>query len=165
MAQTKATQAKRQDTGDPKDGGLLRLDNQLCFAVYAAAQAFNATYKPLLEPLGITYPQYLTMLVLWEEDGLTVSAIGERLGLDSGTLTPLLKRLEAAGFVTRTRDAADERQVLIALTPAGRSLRQKAKSIPAKLLCASGMSLAEIKGLHGVLGRLGANLRAAAAED
>ena len=165
MAQTKATQAKRQETGDPKEGGLLRLDNQLCFAVYAAAQAFNATYKPLLEPMGITYPQYLTMLVLWEEDGLTVSAIGARLGLDSGTLTPLLKRLEAAGFVTRTRDASDERQVLIALTSAGRSLRQRARGIPAKLLCASGMSLAEIKGLHGALGRLTSNLRAAEAVD
>jgi DNA-binding MarR family transcriptional regulator len=154
MAQAKA---KRQDAGD---GNLLRLDNQLCFAVYAAAQAFTATYKPLLEPLGLTYPQYLTMLVLWEEDGLTVSAIGERLGLDSGTLTPLLKRLEAAGVVTRTRDTADERQVLIALTPAGRSLKQKARGIPAKLLCASGMSLAEIKGLRGSVGRLAANLRA-----
>jgi DNA-binding MarR family transcriptional regulator len=152
MAQTKAAT-------DPVS--LLKLDNQLCFAVYAAAQAFTATYKPLLQPLGLTYPQYLTMLVLWEEDGLTVSAIGARLGLDSGTLTPLLKRLEAAGFVSRARDAADERQVRIALTPAGRSLKQKAKGIPAKLLCASGLSLAEIKGLHGALGRLAANLTAA----
>jgi DNA-binding MarR family transcriptional regulator len=88
-----------------------------------------------------------------------------RLGLDSGTLTPLLKRLEAAGFVTRTRDPADERQVRIALTPAGRSLKQKAKGIPAKLLCASGLSLAEIKGLHGALGRLAANLTAAAGTE
>jgi DNA-binding MarR family transcriptional regulator len=156
MAQTKST-------GDPVS--LLKLDNQLCFAVYGAAQAFTATYKPLLEPLGLTYPQYLTMLVLWEEDGRTVSAIGEKLGLDSGTLTPLLKRLEAGGFVTRTRDAADERQVLVALTPAGRSLKQKAKAIPAKLSCALGMSLAEIKSLHAALGKLAANLRAAEAED
>jgi MarR family transcriptional regulator, organic hydroperoxide resistance regulator len=155
MAQTKRA-------ADP--ASLLKLDNQLCFAVYAAAQAFTATYKPLLEPLGLTYPQYLTMLVLWEEDGVTVSAIGDRLGLDSGTLTPLLKRLEASALVSRTRDAADERQVLIALTPAGRALKQKAKTIPAKLLCASGMSLTEIKGLHGTLGRLGANLRAAQGE-
>jgi len=164
-------QAKSTSQGTPRAKsatdpvGLLKLDNQLCFAVYAAAQAFTATYKPLLAPLGLTYPQYLTMLVLWEQDGLTVSAIGERLGLDSGTLTPLLKRLEAAGYVTRTRDAADERQVLIALTPAGRSLKQKAKAIPPKLLCAVGMSLAEIKGLHGALGRLAANLQAAGAED
>jgi DNA-binding MarR family transcriptional regulator len=158
-------QARRQESGDPKDGGLLRLDNQLCFAVYAAAQAFNATYKPLLEPLGLTYPQYLTMLVLWEEDGLTVSAIGERLGLDSGTLTPLLKRLETAGVVSRTRDDQDERQVRIALTAAGRSLRQKAKTIPPKLLCASGLTLADVKGLHGALGRLTGNLKAARAGD
>ena len=143
---------------------LLKLDSQLCFAVYGAAQAFTATYKPLLEPLGLTYPQYLTMLVLWAEDGLTVSAIGDRLGLDSGTLTPLLKRLEAAGLIDRTRDADDERQVLIDLTPAGRSLKQKAKAIPARLLCASGMSLAEIKGLHAALGKLTANLRADRAE-
>ncbi|HVZ00443.1 MAG TPA: MarR family transcriptional regulator [Dongiaceae bacterium] len=160
MARTRnATKAAADPVSLPK------LDNQLCFAVYAAAQAFNATYKPLLEPLGLTYPQYLTMLVLWEEDGLTVSAIGGRLGLDSGTLTPLLKRLEAAGLVSRTRDAADERQVRIALTPAGRGLRQKARGIPAKLLCASGMSLGEIKGLHGALGRLTANLGAARAAD
>lgn len=157
-------QAKRQDA-DPKEGGVLRLDNQLCFAVYGAAQAFTATYKPLLEPLGLTYPQYLAMLVLWEEDGITVSAIGARLGLDSGTLTPLLKRLEAAGFVSRTRDAADERQVRIALTASGRALKQKARAIPAKLLCASGMSLAETKALHAALGKLAANLRAAGAED
>src|SRR3954463_13864789 len=111
-------------TGDP-----LQLDNQLCFAVYAAAQAFNATYKPLLEPLGLTYPQYLVMLVLWQEDRLTVSRLGDRLGLDSGPLTPLLKRLETAGLVSRLRDAADERQVRITLTAAGRALKQKAKRI------------------------------------
>jgi DNA-binding MarR family transcriptional regulator len=158
-------QTKRQDSGDPKETRLLHLDNQLCFAVYAAAQAFTATYKPLLDPMGLTYPQYLTMLVLWEDDGLTVSAIGDRLGLDSGTLTPLLKRLEAAGMLSRTRDATDERQVRIALTPPGQSLRQKAKGIPAKLLCASGLSLGEIKALHGALGRLTANLQAAGAAD
>jgi DNA-binding MarR family transcriptional regulator len=158
-------QARRQDAGGAQEARLLQLDAQLCFAVYAAAQAFTATYRPLLEPMGLTYPQYLTMLVLWEEDGLTVSAIGERLGLDSGTLTPLLKRLEAAGLLSRTRDAADERQVRIRLTPAGRSLKQKAKGIPAKLLCASGLSPAEIKALRGGLGRLAANLRAAGAAD
>ena len=97
----------------------LSLDQQLCFAVYAAAHAFNRFYKPLLVPLGLTYPQYLVLLVLWEADGQTVSGIGERLMLDSGTLTPLLKRLEAAGFVTRARSAHDERQVLVRLTDAG----------------------------------------------
>jgi DNA-binding MarR family transcriptional regulator len=148
-----------------KTGDVLRLDNQLCFAVYAAAHAFNATYKPLLEPLGLTYPQYLAMLVLWQEDGVTVSAIGSRLGLDSGTLTPLLKRLEAAGLVSRIRDAADERQVRITLTAPGRALKAKAKGIPQALLCASGLTLAEIVALRGKLESLAANLQAAAAES
>src|SRR4030095_8240519 len=94
----------------------LRLDNQICFAVYSTAHAFNRFYKPLLDKLGLTYPQYLVMLVLWEEDGLPVKEIGERLFLDSGTLTPLLKRLEAAGLVKRTRSKEDERQVIVALT-------------------------------------------------
>jgi DNA-binding MarR family transcriptional regulator len=146
-------------------GDALRLDNQLCFAVYAAAHAFNATYKPLLEPLGLTYPQYLVMLVLWQEDRVTVSAIGSRLGLDSGTLTPLLKRLEAAGLVIRLRDAADERQVRITLTAAGRALKQKAKGIPQDLFCALGLSPGELTALRGKLESLAGNLRAAAADS
>lgn len=146
-------------------GDVLKLDSQLCFAVYAAAHAFTATYKPLLEPLGLTYPQYLVMLVLWQEDGMTVSAIGSRLGLDSGTLTPLLKRLEAAGLVSRIRDAADERQVRITLTGPGRALKAKAKGLPRALLCASGLTLAEIAALRGKLESLAANLRAFAAES
>ena len=93
----------------------LLLDHQLCFALYSASLAMTKLYKPLLDPLGLTYPQYLVMLVLWEHDGLTVSQLGERLALDSGTLTPLLKRLEAAGLVQRLRDAADERRVLLQL--------------------------------------------------
>src|ERR1700758_4597195 len=97
----------------------LRLDNQICFAVYSAAHAVNRVYKPLLDRLGLTYPQYLVMLALWESDGVPVKEIGERLFLDSGTLTPLLKRLEAAGLLKRNRSSADERQVLIALTPQG----------------------------------------------
>ena len=148
-----------------RSGDALRLDGQLCFAVYAAAHAFNATYKPLLEPLGLTYPQYLVMLVLWQEDGVTVSAIGGRLGLDSGTLTPLLKRLEAAGLVSRLRDAADERQVRITLTATGRTLKQKAKGIPKALFCASGLSLADILALREKLESLAANLRAFEAES
>ena len=143
-----------------RTGDVLKLDNQLCFAVYAAAHAFNATYKPLLEPLGLTYPQYLVMLVLWQEDGVTVSAIGSRLGLDSGTLTPLLKRLEAAGLLSRLRDAADERQVRITLTAPGRALKAKAKGIPKELLCASGLALEDIVALRGKLESLAANLRA-----
>jgi len=139
----------------------LRLGNQLCFAVYAAGHAFNSAYKKLLAPLGLTYPQYLVMLVLWEQDGLTVSAIGVRLGLDSGTLTPLLKRLEAAGLLSRLRDAADERQVRITLTPAGRALKQKAKAIPEKLACASGLSFPDAGALRQALGRLTTELNAA----
>src|SRR5215475_15995646 len=105
---------------------LLRLDNQICFAVYSAAHAFNRVYKPLLDRLGLTYPQYLVMLALWERDGVALKEIGERLFLDSGTLTPLLKRLEAAGLVKRNRSTEDERQVRIALTAQGQALKEKA---------------------------------------
>ena len=157
---TKVPERKTERAGDA-----LRLDSQLCFAVYAAAHAFNATYKPLLEPLGLTYPQYLVMLVLWQEDGVTVSGLGGRLGLDSGTLTPLLKRLEAAGLLTRLRDAADERQVRVTLTAAGRVLKQKAKAIPEALLCASGMSLGELGALRSRLDTLAANLRSDLADS
>ena len=108
----------------------LRLDHQLCFALYSASHAMSKAYKPHLEALGLTYPQYVAMLVLWERDGLAVSEIGERLYLDSGTLTPLLKRLESAGYISRLRDAADERRVLIQLTAAGRKLKAKAAPVP-----------------------------------
>src|SRR5919107_6422216 len=104
-----------------------KLSDELCFATYAAAQAFNRVYKPLLDPLGLTYPQYLVLLVLWEGDNIPVKEIGQRLFLDSGTLTPLLKRLQAAGIVERTRDAEDERQVRITLTQKGRDLRGPVK--------------------------------------
>src|SRR5215472_11062298 len=108
----------------------LRLDNQICFAVYSAAHAFNRVYKPLLDRLGLTYPQYLFMLALWEREGVPVKDIGERLFLDSGTLTPLLKRLEAAHLIRRTRSREDERQVLVALTSQGQALKEKAKNVP-----------------------------------
>src|SRR6266481_8689915 len=121
----------------------LLLDNQLCFAVYSTAHAFNRVYKPLLDRLGLTYPQYLVMLVLWERDGVPVKDIGERLFLDSGTLTPLLKRLEAAGLIKRTR-SEDERQVLIALTPQGHALQEKARSVPQSILAASACTVAEL---------------------
>ncbi len=123
---------------------MLRLDNQICFAVYSAAHAFNRFYKPLLERLGLTYPQYLVMLALWERDGVPLKDVGERLFLDSGTLTPLLKRLEAAQLIRRTRDVEDERQVLIALTPQGHALKEKARSVPSSLLAASACSVAEL---------------------
>lgn len=107
-----------------------RLDNQLCFAVYAAAHAFGRAYRNLLGRHELTYPQYLVLLVLWEEDGLSVKEIGDRLFLDSGTLTPLLKRLEASGRVRRARDRVDERQVSIFLTPEGRALRSTLACLP-----------------------------------
>src|SRR3954465_4862382 len=122
----------------------LMLDNQICFAVYSAAHAFNRVYKPLLDRLGLTYPQYLVMLVLWERDDVPVKDIGERLFLDSGTLTPLLKRLEAAHLVKRTRSSEDERQVLIALTPQGHALKEKARSVPQSILAASDCSVSAV---------------------
>jgi DNA-binding MarR family transcriptional regulator len=125
----------------------LRLDQQLCFALYSTSLAMTKIYKPILGELGLTYPQYLVMLVLWETDKLTVSALGERLTLDSGTLTPLLKRLEVVGFVARARDDEDERRVLVSLTDAGRRLRASAEGIPEKMLCATQCSIEEIQTL------------------
>jgi MarR family transcriptional regulator, organic hydroperoxide resistance regulator len=122
----------------------LLLDNQLCFALYSTSLAMTKLYKPLLEELGLTYPQYLVMLVLWEEDGPMVSELGERLYLDSGTLTPLLKRLEAAGLIARVRDTQDERRVHITLTAAGRKLKAKAQKIPGCVRTASQCSLGEL---------------------
>ncbi len=121
-----------------------KLSDQLCFAAYSFTHALNRAYRPLLEPLGLTYPQYLVMLVLWENDEQTVKDIGERLKLDSGTLTPLLKRLEAGGYVTRRRGREDERQVIVHLTDEGRTLSEKATGIPNELGCAMGAELAEI---------------------
>src|SRR5580692_12047289 len=112
----------------------LLLGNQICFAVYSTAHAFNRVYKPLLHKLGLTYPQYLVMLALWERDGVPVKDIGERLFLDSGTLTPLLKRLEAAHLIKRTRSREDERQVLVALTSQGQALKEKARGVPPSIL-------------------------------
>lgn len=116
----------------------LRLDQQLCFALYAASRAVTRAYAPLLEPLGLTYPQYLVLLVLWEDDGVSVKQLGERLFLDSATLTPLLKRLEQQGLVTRRRAEHDERVVQIELTEAGRALRAKARRVPEALACRAG---------------------------
>lgn len=141
----------------------LALDMQLCFALYSASLAMTKIYKPLLAPLGLTYPQYLVMLVLWEQDGQPVSAIGERLTLDSGTLTPLLKRLEAAGLVQRLRDAADERRVLVQLTAQGRAMKAQARSVPQQILCATDCQLEEISQLTQRLKALRDNLAQAAA--
>lgn len=127
---------------DPTPSPSLALDHFLCFAIYSANHAFNRVYKPLLDPLGLTYPQYLVMVLLWEKDDVTVGAIGERLFLESSTLTPLLKRLEGLGLVTRTRDRKDERQVRIGLTDAGRALRDKAAGVPACVFDVSGLDVA-----------------------
>ena len=126
---------------------MLQLDNQLCFALYSTSLAMTRLYKPLLEELGLTYPQYLAMLVLWEKDGLSVSELGERLYLDSGTLTPLLKRLEAIGLVARIRAVEDERRVHITLTAAGRKLKAKAAKVPGCILTATECSIPELVSL------------------
>ncbi|WP_295550697.1 MarR family winged helix-turn-helix transcriptional regulator [uncultured Pseudacidovorax sp.] len=131
----------------PTTAELLSLDNQLCFALYSASLSMTRLYKPLLDELALTYPQYLVMLALWEADGVTVSDLGTRLSLDSGTLTPLLKRLEATGYLTRMRDVADERRVLIRLTAEGRALRARAVQVPQCLLAASQCSLEELSQL------------------
>ncbi len=137
---------------------LLALDNQFCFALYSASHAMTKTYKPLLDKLGLTYPQYLVMLVLWEQDGILVKDIGARLYLDSGTLTPLLKRLEASGLVARQRDASDERQVRITLTPAAIALKEQARTIPPQILCASGQSVSELGDLKARLAKVRGDL-------
>ncbi|QCR34648.1 MarR family winged helix-turn-helix transcriptional regulator [Nissabacter sp. SGAir0207] len=126
---------------------LLHLDQQMCFALYSANLALNKVYRKLLAQLGLTYPQYLVMLVLWEREGVTVSEIGERLFLDSATLTPLLKRLEAAGLLSRRRAASDERQVLISLTDAGRALRQQAQAVPEAVACAAECDVEELNAI------------------
>jgi DNA-binding MarR family transcriptional regulator len=122
---------------------LLHLDNQLCFALYRASRAMTAAYAPLLDELGLTYPQYLVMLVLWEHDGERVSQIGDRLALDSATLTPLLKRLEAHGLIARKRSAADERVVEVFLTAGGKRLKRRAAEVPKCMLEKAQLTAAE----------------------
>ncbi|MCO1339633.1 MarR family transcriptional regulator [Kocuria polaris] len=136
----------------PRD--LLSLEAQLCFPVYSAQQRIAAAYRELLAPLALTYPQYLVMLVLWEADGAPVSAIGQRLHLDSGTLSPLLKRLAAAGLVERRRDDADERRVRVHLTDAGAGLRRRAEGIPAELFGRLGLTSDEANHLRSLVAKL-----------
>ena len=138
----------------PKANPAQLLDNQLCFALYSASLAMTKLYKPLLDSLGITYPQYLVMLVLWESDGPSVSSLGERLNLDSGTLTPLLKRMEAAGWLLRKRSTEDERRVHVWLSPTGRGLQTQAAHIPECIMTQSGLSLGEMVTLKGEVQRL-----------
>jgi len=134
--------------------GPVPLDDQLCFAVYSAGMAIQRAYKPLLDGLGLTYPQYLVLNVLWREDGQTVGGIAERLALESSTLTPLLKRLEAAGLVRRTRNPGNERQVMVELTGRGRDLRARAGCLGEALLAASGQSPSQLAELNRDIRRL-----------
>lgn len=143
----------------------LKLDVQLCFALYSTSLAMTKLYKPLLAPLGLTYPQYLVMLVLWETDGPSVSELGQRLSLDSGTLTPLLKRLEAVGLIERRRAIADERRVEIHLTGPGRALRERAVGIPEHLACASACGPADLEALTRRLHELRGHVLAHLARD
>ena len=145
----------------PATDDMLKLDNQLCFAVYSASLAMTRLYKPLLEKLHLTYPQYLVMLVLWERDGLMVSELGTELSLDSGTLTPLLKRLEANGLVSRMRDVAEERRVHITLTAAGRKLKSRAASVPGCLLAAAQCPVPELIALTQQMQALRERIKAA----
>lgn len=139
------------------------LDQFLCFSVYAAGLAFNRVYKPLLDRFGITYPQYLAIVALSSKDGQKVSELGERLFLESNTLTPLIKRLESAGLVSRVRDAQDERVVRVTLTPAGRSLADEAlQCVPGDILRASEMSFDDLDALNRSMVDLGAALRSVA---
>ena len=151
---------KRQPTPDQ-----LLLDQQLCFALYAASRSVTGLYRPLLEPLGLTYPQYLVMLVLWEQDGLTVRELGQRLQLDSGTLTTLLKRLQSAGLITRQRRQQDEREVDIRLTDAGLALRDKASGIPECLAQCMQLPFEQMQSLRDELKRLTRQIQLSPSED
>ncbi|WP_420802688.1 MarR family winged helix-turn-helix transcriptional regulator [Streptomyces cavernae] len=146
----------------PAEAEFLRLDRQICFSLHAASRAFNGVYRVLLKDLGLTYPQYLVMLVLWEHGELPVKTLGEHLRLDSGTLSPLLKRLEAAGYVQRERSAADERSVLVRLTETGTELRSRALRVPRRIAGATGFELEELRELRARLDRLTAALDEAA---
>ena len=132
----------------------LPLDEQLCFSLYSTSIAINRLYKPMLDSLGLTYPQYLVLSVLWEEDGRTISAIAARLALESSTITPLVKRLEAAGLVARQRNAVDERQVNVSLTAKGRTLRREASRLTDALLAHSGLGIPDMVSLNDQVRRL-----------
>ncbi|MGA5820181.1 MarR family winged helix-turn-helix transcriptional regulator [Kitasatospora sp. NPDC094028] len=146
------------------DEDLLRLDQQICFSLNAASRAFGGVYRVLLKDLGLTYPQYLVMLVLWEDGDLPVKRIGERLRLDSGTLSPLLKRLEAAGLVRRERSPEDERSVTVRLTAEGSELRARAGQVPRRLLTATGLPIEDMAALRVLLDRVTGALDSAAVD-
>jgi MarR family transcriptional regulator, organic hydroperoxide resistance regulator len=153
----------RNGDDEPNAGSDAALDQFLCFAVYSTGLAFNRVYKPLLDQLGLTYPQYLAMVALWQQDGQTVSQLGEKLSLESNTLTPLIKRLEAGGFVTRRRDTDDERVVRVSLTPKGSDLTKEAACLPEQIMKATGITPNELQAVHTTLKALRSNLDAARA--
>ncbi|CAV27349.1 putative transcriptional regulator, MarR family [Vibrio atlanticus] len=136
----------------------LKLDNQVCFALYSASNAMSRAYQPLLKALDLTYLQYIVMMVLWEEKEINVKALGAKTHLDSGTLTPLLKRLETKGYVLRTRSAEDERVRVTTLTPAGIELKEQAQTVPVEMLCLSKMNEDELKSLKAQCEQLLGNL-------
>jgi DNA-binding MarR family transcriptional regulator len=148
-------------TTDPED--LLRLEHQVCFALHSASRAFGGVYREALRDLDLTYPQYLAMLALWEHRELTVKRMGELLRLDSGTLSPLLKRLEAAGLVQRARSTEDERSVIVRPTANGTALRERARAVPLRIAATTGLDPDELRGLHGMLRRLTERLDGGAA--
>jgi len=133
------------------DADLLALDRQVCFALAVASRRVIGLYRPLLEPMGLTHPQYLVMLSLWQQEASSVRSLSEQLSLEPATLSPLLKRLEAIGYLTRTRDSEDERTLRVALTPAGRALREQALNIPPAIMDRLGMDRAELEDLHTIL--------------
>ncbi|MFJ3643580.1 MarR family winged helix-turn-helix transcriptional regulator [Streptomyces sp. NPDC090108] len=159
-----ATPAAPAD-GVPAGAEWLRLDRQICFSLHAASRAFNGVYRVVLKDLGLTYPQYLVMLVLWERGDLPVKSLGEHLRLDSGTLSPLVKRLEAAGLVSRERSTRDERSVSVRLTAQGTALRERALEVPRRIAAATGFGLEEARELRERLDRLTGALDAAALEE
>ena len=142
-------------------GARITPDQMLCFDIYATHHAVGQVYQPLLSELGLTYPQYLAMLILWAGDDVTIGEIGERLALESSTLTPLVKRLEAQGLVERARDKSDERRVRVRLTDAGRALEARAAHIPACIVEAFGLTRAEFAAMHAILDRVRASMRQA----
>ncbi|WP_189949079.1 MarR family winged helix-turn-helix transcriptional regulator [Streptomyces alanosinicus] len=162
MTASSSTPSAPSTASSPADTDWLRLDRQICFSLHAASRAFNGVYRVILKDLGLTYPQYLVMLVLWEYGDVPVKTLGEHLRLDSGTLSPLVKRLEAAGLVRRERSARDERSVQVRLTEEGAALRERALRVPRRIMGATGFDLAEITDLRERLDQLTTALDAAA---
>lgn len=160
----KGSRLKARSGASESSPAIPALDEHICFAIYSANHAMNRVYKPLLDQLGLTYPQYIALTALWEQDDQTVGEICARLFLESSTVTPLLKRLEKMGLLRRTRDPADERQVRISLTREGRALRRKSQSIPGCILAASGLSEKALLNLQAQIAGLRENLIRASAE-